>query len=105
MTPEEILRLKYSQRYQTLAASVAGRAKHFYRLARQTLPAEDRQSMVAAELMGSVYWRLLNKLEANRFNVFGEQLIRIPTGQKLLLVLRSWLRFATGARTPNYGTP
>ena len=43
--------------------SVAGRARDFYRLARETLPAEDRRAMVAAELMGSVYWRLLRKLE------------------------------------------
>ena len=29
--------------------------------------------MVAAELMGSVYWRLLHKLERQQFNVFGPQ--------------------------------
>jgi phytoene synthase len=105
VTPDEILQHRFSPRYQALAASVAGRAKHFYSLARQTLPAEDRKAMVAAELMGSVYWRLLNKLEANQFNVFGPQPIRISTSHKLLLVLRSWIRFASGARTPNYGGP
>ena len=60
-----------------LAASVAGRAKNFYRLARETLPAEDRRSMVAAELMGAVYWRLLQKLERGQFNVFGPQPMRL----------------------------
>ena len=104
VTPEEILQHKYSPRYQALAASVAGRAKQFYQLARRTLPAEDRKSMVAAELMGSVYWRLLNKLEARQFNVFGEQPVRISASQKLLLVLRSWIRFVCGARKPDYGT-
>ena len=64
---------EYSDRFAQLAASVAGRAKNFYRLARETLPAEDRRSMVAAELMGSVYWRLLQKLERQQFNVFGPQ--------------------------------
>src|SRR6266446_1688024 len=58
VSPEEILRLEYSPRFFELAASVAQRARHFYGLARQTLPAGDRRSMVAAELMGSVYWRL-----------------------------------------------
>ena len=45
--------------FAKLAASVAARARNYYRLARETLPAEDRRAMVAAELMGSVYWRLL----------------------------------------------
>jgi hypothetical protein len=39
----------------------------------KTLPAEDRKAMVAAELMGSVYWRLLQKLERGKFNVFGPE--------------------------------
>ena len=51
----EILNFKYSENFHALAASVAGRANNFYQLARTTLPAEDRSSMVAAELMGSVY--------------------------------------------------
>ena len=100
----EILNSKYSDNYQALAASIAGRAKNFYNLARQTLPAEDRGSMAAAELMGSVYWQLLKKLEANRFNVFGERPVRICKAQKLVLIFRSWLRFVCNSQTPNYGT-
>src|SRR5262249_23036120 len=58
VSPEEILQLKYSARFRDLAASAAQRAKEFYQLAQHTLPAEDRRSMAAAELMGSGYWRL-----------------------------------------------
>lgn len=103
VSPEEVLRLEYSPRFFELADSVAQRARHFYRLARETLPAADRRSMVAAELMGSVYWRLLNKLERQRFDVFGPELTRLNKGQKALLILRSWLRFISGAMSPNYG--
>jgi phytoene synthase len=101
--PDEILRREYSERFAQLAASVAGRAKNFYRLARETLPAEDRRSMAAAELMGSVYWRLLLKLERQQFNVFGPQPARLSNGYKTLLILQSWLRFAAGATASNYG--
>jgi len=59
--------------------------------------------MVAAELMGSVYWRLLRKLDRQNFDVFGHKMTRLGKGQKLLLVLRAWFRFAVGAMTPNYG--
>jgi 15-cis-phytoene synthase len=102
---KEILAFKYTANYHALAASVAGRARHFYQLARQTLPPADRKSMVAAELMGSVYWQLLKKLEANEFNVFGDRPVRLPKTQKLVLIFRSWLRFVGNSNAPNYGTP
>ncbi len=105
VTPEEILRFEYSERFRQLAGSVAQRARHFYQLARQTLPAEDRRSMAAAELMGSVYWRLLRKLELQNFDVFGPHPTRLGKGQKLLLIFRGWYRACSGALTPNYGTP
>ena len=103
VAPEEILRGQYSERFLDLAGGVARRARHFYQLARQTLPAPDRRAMVAAELMASVYWRLLRKLERRRFNVFGPQPIRLNKGQKILLLLRTWCGFLSGAAAPNYG--
>jgi phytoene synthase len=105
VTPEEILRFEYSARFRDLAASMAQRAKGFYSQARRSLPSEDRRSMTAAELMGSVYWRLLGKLESRQFNVFGPQPTRLSTGQKLLLIGRTWYRTFSGAVVPNYGTP
>lgn len=104
LSPESILRLEYTPRFYSAAANMARRGREFYRLARETLPASDRRSMVAAELMGSVYWRLLRKLERQRFNVFGPELTRLNKGQKLLLMLRTWWRLASGATAPNYGT-
>jgi phytoene synthase len=101
----EILAGEYSPRFRELAASVAERAKHFYKLARETLPREDRRAMAAAELMGSVYWRLLEKLKAREFNVFGPEPTRVSKGQKILLIFRTWLRLASGNFVPNYGTP
>jgi phytoene synthase len=105
VAPEEILRLEYSPRFRALAAHVAQRARHFYRQARLTLPPGDRRAMVAAELMGSVYWRLLRKLERQEFDVFGPKPARLNKGQKLFLILRTGFRFAAGAMAPSYGTP
>jgi len=61
--------------------------------------------MAAAELMGSVYWRLFRKLEAQRFDVFGPHPTRLSKLQKLLLIVRSWFRTLSGTLSPNYGTP
>ena len=102
---EEILEGVYSDRYRLAAEAVAGRARQFYRAARAALPEDDRRSMVAAELMGSVYWRLFEKLEANRFDVFGPTPTRLTKFQKLALVARTWFRIQSGATAPNYGTP
>jgi phytoene synthase len=105
VSPEEIFRGEYSPRFRALAESVAGRARTCYQLARQALPSEDRRSMAAAELMGSVYWRLLRKLEASGFNVLGLVPTRLSKAQKVMLILRTWWRTSSGAMVPNYGNP
>jgi 15-cis-phytoene synthase len=105
VSEDEIFQSRYSGRFFKLAEAAAARAKEFYRLARKALPAEDRNSMVAAELMGSVYWQLLQKLERQQFNVFDGPMIRVTRPQKLFLILRSWMCFTFGATPPNYGTP
>jgi phytoene synthase len=103
VSPHQIFSMQYSEAFVAVASSVANRARHFYRLARETLPSVDRRSMVAAELMGSVYWRLLQKLERQRFAVFGPKLTKLNKGQKALLLLSTWGRFAFGGMSPNYG--
>lgn len=101
----EILEGRYSERYRALAEAVAARARGYYRAARETLPAVDRRSMVSAELMGSVYWRLLRKLEGAAFDVFGPEPVRLSRWQKVGLILRTWMRVRSGLTSPNYGLP
>jgi 15-cis-phytoene synthase len=103
VSAEELLRFEYSDRFEALAASVAGRAREHYRRARELLPPEDRRAMSSAELMGSVYWRLLGKLEKARFQVLGPEPARLSKAQKLGLIARTWFRMQTGSMTPNYG--
>lgn len=103
VTEEEIFSGRYSERYEKLAESVAERARNFYTGARSALPGIDRRSMSTAELMGSVYWGLLRKLEARRFNVFDHEETRLNKAQKAFLIFRTWYRASTGAPVPNYG--
>ena len=102
---EEILQGRYSERYHQLALSAAARAKEHYRLAQAALPAEDRRSMIAAGLMGTVYWRLLEKLEAARFNVFGVRPIRLSKARKLGIAAAAWLRHCSGGTAHRYAAP
>jgi 15-cis-phytoene synthase len=103
VAPEEILQFQYTPRFQNLAESVADRAEEFYGLARKTLPAIDRRAMVAAELMGAVYWRLLVKMRARQFPVFEPRPTRLAKWVKLVLVLRSWLGLHLTGLIPTYG--
>lgn len=105
VTEEEIIRLQYSTRFSNLARSVAERARGLYLAAREALPEADRRSMISAELMGSVYWRLLEKLERQAFDVFGPAPTRLSKGQKLFLIFRTWFRVWSGILVPNYGAP
>jgi phytoene synthase len=102
---EDILSFKYTPQFFELASAVAERASYFYQQARSTLPREDRRSMVAAELMGSVYWRLLKKLERCRFDVLGPEPTRLSKVQKLSLIFKTWCRFVLGTMSPAYGLP
>jgi 15-cis-phytoene synthase len=103
VAPEELLQFRYSDRYAALAESVATRARQFYSKARASLPREDRRSMVAAELMALVYWRLLGKLERQQFHVFKPEPTRLTKLEKLGLIARAWWHFALGTGSPAYG--
>lgn len=103
VTEAEVLRGESSPRFQAVAQAVAERARQFYRLARETLPPEDRRAMIAAELMGAVYWCLLQKLERRRFDVLGPTPTRVRQCGKAWLILRTWLRLRLGSTAPNYG--
>lgn len=101
--PAEILEGRYSDRFCALATAVARRARDHYRRAADTLPAADRPAMIAAELMGAVYWRLLRQLEACGFDVFGRDRVRVSRPAKLHLVLRTWWRLRIGPYAAGYG--
>lgn len=49
------------------------RAEDFFARAAALLPREDRRSMVAAEIMASVYHALLRRMKMDRFRVFDKE--------------------------------
>jgi phytoene synthase len=67
------------------------RARQFYAAAREALPAEDRRNMLAAEIMGTIYGRLLDRIEARGYDVFSAR-IRLSDAHRLWLALTCWAR-------------
>ncbi|RME93424.1 MAG: squalene synthase HpnD [Verrucomicrobia bacterium] len=92
VTEAEILAGRYTPAYAAMARELAARAAAHYAAARRALHPEDRRAMVAAELMGAVYWRLLRKLEDRAFDVFTHGRVRLSKPRKIALILAAWLR-------------
>ena len=88
---EELLGRTYNDRFLALMDSQAQRSREFYRKAAALLPREDRRSMVAAEIMGSVYRSLLTRIERDRFRVFTTE-YRLNRLQKAMRVAAQLLR-------------
>jgi len=70
---KELRDRQYNDRFVQLMEFEAGRARQFFSRAGQVLPKEDRKSMVAAEIMASIYRGLLRRMELDKFRVFEKE--------------------------------
>ena len=70
---KELQDRQYSDRFVQLMQFEAERARQFFARAAETLPREDRRSMVAAEIMASIYRGLLRRMELDKFRVFEKE--------------------------------
>jgi phytoene synthase len=67
------------------------RARYYYRCAADELPAVDARSLVAAEIMGGIYFGILRRIERSGYDVFSRR-IRVPRPARALIALRLWVR-------------
>jgi phytoene synthase len=67
------------------------RAHGYYRRAAAHLPPEDARSLVAAEIMGGIYFEILRRIERNGYDVFSAR-IRVPRPQRAVIALRLWMK-------------
>jgi len=76
---------KHNDAFVRLMEFEASRAGEFFAQAAALLPREDRRSMVAAEIMASVYRALLGRMKSDRFRVFDKEyrLSKIEKGSRI----------------------
>ncbi len=87
--------------FRRLMQFEADRAKDFFARAAVALPREDRQSMVAAEIMASVYRALLARMERDHFCVF-EKEYRLTKLEKASRIAAQLVKFyLNAARSPS----
>ncbi len=86
--------------FQELMAFEYQRARAMYDTAAGLLPAQDRDALLPARMMGQVYFEILEKLKRENFPVL-EKRIRLHPARKLWILIsymaRSWIaRLRTG---------
>jgi phytoene synthase len=91
---------RYTDQFVQLMRHQADRARRFYRAAQANFPGVDARALVPAEIMGRIYFALLEEIEARRFQVFGDR-ITVPTGRKVAIAFRCW----AAARFGSAGSP
>ena len=72
---------------RALLAHECARAHEYYRRAAASLPREDARSLVAAEIMGGIYFAILQRIERADYDVFSRR-IRVPRPQRALIAAR-----------------
>ena len=77
------------------------RAHSYYRRAAEQLPPEDARSLVAAEIMGGIYFEILRRIERNGYDVFSAR-IRVPRPQRALIALRLWIKAMLGMQNAEF---
>jgi len=72
-----------------LLAFECQRAREFYAAAAQAMPHEESRKLVAAEIMGGIYFEILQRIERRDYDVFTER-VRVPKLQRARIALQIW---------------
>jgi phytoene synthase len=88
---QSLLSSRYDEKFTALMKFETARAREYYRNARSLLLPDERQAMVAAEIMDAIYFRILGKIELASYNVFADR-IRISNPQKMLIAFSVWMK-------------
>jgi phytoene synthase len=74
-----------------LLAHQCQRARQFYIAAAQAMPHAEGRKLIAAEIMGGIYFEILQRIERRRYDVFTE-LVRVPKAVRARIALTIWAR-------------
>lgn len=85
------LRQGMSSQVHALLEFESQRARGFYRKAREALPPEDATSLLAAQIMGGIYFEILDRIQRRDYDVFSE-VVRVPRPRRAVIATVVWTR-------------
>lgn len=71
------------------------RARDYYARAAAALPPACARELVAAEIMGGIYFEILCRIEARDYDVFSAR-VRVPKPARAIIALGVWVRSGLG---------
>ena len=80
---------------RALLAHASARARDYYRRAAAALPRRDARSLVAAEIMGAIYYEILRRIERANYDVFSRR-IRVPRLRRAAIAARIFAKRLVG---------
>ena len=91
LTEQDLANRTYDQRFIKMMHYQSQRASLLFAEALELLPRQDRQALMAAEIMRSLYQRLLEKMEDDKFQVF-EKRYKLSKARKVATLAVHGLR-------------
>lgn len=71
------------------------RARTYYQRASRVLPAIDARRLIAARIMGAIYYEILRSIEQAEYDVFS-RIIRVPRPRRAVIAASTWARAMLG---------
>ena len=94
VSEQDILDRVYNSRFKGLMAFECQRAREYYDRAENALTATERPLLLPAEIMRAIYHRILEQIEASRYQVFGPR-ISLPPWRRLATAVKVWFGLHT----------
>lgn len=89
-TEQDLMNEVYNDNFRELMSFQVKRAREHYHKARSFMRPDERNRLIAAEIMDDIYFRLLDKIELNDYNIW-EKKIKVSTSHKIMMALKHWL--------------
>ena len=102
VTEDDLYQFRDSQQVRNMARELAEKARFHYAECRKCIHPDDRRSLVASEMMGAVYWRILLQIEKSGYDVLRPRKFKLTKPSKLWLVARSFARHWLNAKRSDY---
>jgi phytoene synthase len=71
------------------------RARSYYDLAERGLASDERRPLVAARIMGAIYFGILKEIERRDYDVFST-VVRVPRPKRAVIAATTWARTMLG---------
>lgn len=89
VTEDAIRAGQVTEPMRRLLAHECQRARQFFNAAAQAMPPAEARRLVAAEIMGRIYFEILHRIEQRGYDVFTE-VIRVPKVIRARIALTTW---------------